>query len=89
MSDPAIISCPADSWTKIATNVTTGNVHRILKGPGSYLQTYRDTGNPAPTDLSDAVPIFESGSQVPISNISGIDIYIYPVGKAGSVRVDL
>ena len=89
MADPEIISCPKDVWTKIATNVTTGQVHKMLKAPAVYLQTYRETGNSAPTDLSDSVPLFVGESQVPISSISGIDVYVYPVGKAGSVRVDL
>ena len=89
MANPEVIPCPKDDWTKIATNVTTGQVHKLLKDPGIYLFTYRDTGDAAPTDLSDAVPLFDEGNQVQISNISGIDIYVYTKGAAGSVRVDL
>lgn len=89
MANPAVIPCPKDVWTKITTNVTTGQVHKLLKDPGIYLYTYRDTGESAPSDLTDAVPLFDEGNQVQISNISGIDIYVYPKGSDGSVRVDL
>ena len=86
MADPAVIPCPADAWTKVATNVQTGVVHIRGNGPGLYLQTYRETGVAAPADKTDAVPFT---TPLIISASTGIDVYVQPAGKDGSVRVDL
>ena len=86
MADPVIVPCPAGAWTKVTTNVTAGIVHILKTDPDKYLQTYRDTGGAAPTDLSEAVP-FDTPLQ--ISAAAGIDVYVQPIGAAGSVRVDL
>jgi hypothetical protein len=94
MSDPVIINCPADVWTKIATNVTTGMIWVTNVKPRGYKFTYRDSGNPAPTDDTDAI-IFPSTSTdetnpgMRISASAGIDVYIKPANEAGQVRVDL
>jgi len=53
------------------------------------LQTYVDTGNPAPTVDTLAVPVFTGGDSAFISNTTGIDVYIKAVGAAGAVRADL
>lgn len=89
MTNPLIVACPADEWTKIATDVTSGNVHRILKNPDVYLQTYRDTGDAAPTTTVEGVPVFVGAGSAEISASVGIDVYIYAAGAAGSVRVDV
>ena len=89
MPNPAIIPCPADAWTKVATNVTTGQIHRLSVALGNYLQTYRLTGEAAPSVISEGVSAFVGGQSEVISNTEAIDIYIYPVRAAGSVRVDL
>ena len=86
MADPNVVACPADVWTPVATNQTTGVVHILNEDPDKYLQTYRDTGGAVPTDLSDAAPF---DTPLIISASAGIDVYIQPVNKAGSVRVDL
>ena len=86
MVNPVIVPCPADAWTKVATNVTTGVVHIKNTKPGQYLQTYRVTAGAAPTDRADAVP-FDGLLQISASE--AIDVYVQPVGDAGSVRVDL
>lgn len=86
MADPVITPCPANAWTKVATNVTSGAVWILSTSPGLYLQTYRDTGGTAPVDDSDGVQ-FEVGLK--ISALAGVDVYIYAQGKDGSVRVDL
>lgn len=86
MADPVVVACPADVWTKVATDVLTGVVHIRSNGPRLYLQTYRDTGETAPTSKADAVPFDEP---LIISDSAGIDVYVQPVKKAGSVRVDL
>ena len=86
MSDPVITPCPANKWTKVATNVTSGIVHIMSTDPSEYVQTYRDTGGSVPTTLADGVS-FET--PLLISALAGIDVYIRPSGRAGSVRVDL
>lgn len=86
MANPAIVACAADAWTKVATNVTTGMVHVKMSRP-SYSQTYRLTGEAAPTDLTDAIPL-PDGSHA-ISATAGIDVYIWSHQYAGAVRVDV
>jgi hypothetical protein len=94
MADPVGVDCPADTWTKVATNVTAGMVWLLINAPSQYFFTYRDTGNPAPTTLDDRT-LFASTSidgttpGMPISAATGIDVYIYPTKAAGRVRVDL
>lgn len=89
MADPVIVPCAADVWTKVATNVTTGQVHIKDTAPGTYLQTYRMTGGAAPAagDPSEGVQI--NGPSVPIEATAGIDVYIMPRGADGAVRVDV
>lgn len=86
MANPAIVPCSAGVWTIVALGVTTGVVHIKDKNPNAYYQTYRDTTDPAPTDLTDAVP-FDTPLQ--ISAATAIDVYVWCQGEAGSVRVDL
>lgn len=88
MADPVIVPCPADVWTKVATNVTAGQVHIKDTRPGDYLQTYRMTGGAAPDagDPSEGAKI--TGPFALIEATAGIDVYIMPLGAAGSVRVD-
>lgn len=90
MGNPVFVDCPKDVWTKVATNVVTGMIWKV-KNVNVYLQTFRVTGDPAPTSRSDGVAIFrdnEPDYEI-ISATSGIDIHIFPVGKNGRVRVDL
>ncbi len=90
MSNPVLIDCPAETWTKVATGVLTGNIYRVKTNPRVYLQTVRDTGEPAPTNLSEGVPMFKDyPNREEVSSNVAIDIYIYPRNKAGKVRVDL
>jgi len=91
MGNPLFVDCPKDVWTKVATNVVTGVIKKVSTKPRVYLQTFRITGDPAPTLQSDGVLVFDikNPNSENISAVSGIDIYIYPVGKAGRVRMDL
>ncbi|RLB92830.1 MAG: hypothetical protein DRH26_05330 [Deltaproteobacteria bacterium] len=89
MANPVFVSCIKDSWTKVATNVTTGAIHKFDVTPYEYLQTYRDTGDPAPTLITEGIPAFENSRTDMISATSGIDIYLYPITATGKVRVDL
>jgi hypothetical protein len=87
MADPLVIAIPENTWTKVATNVTNGMVHLLTASRGIYLQTYRLTGEAAPTLVSEGVRIFDNEAE--ISSESSIDVYIYCQGEAGSVRVDI
>jgi hypothetical protein len=90
MSNPNFVNCPANTWTKVATNVITGQVWRD-KTTVKYLHTYRETGDAAPTDRAEGMPIFvqEESDHESISAVSGIDVYIYAIGEDGRVRVDV
>ena len=86
---PVVIQCPAGVWTKVATNVTTAALHRISVEPGSYLQTYRGTGEAAPANNDDAAIMFSARpNEEGISNDVAIDVYVQCIGAAGSVRLD-
>ncbi len=87
MANPAVVDCPADTWTKVATAVKTGGVWIMDTGPSVYKHTYRDTGDSAPTDDTDAID-FEGRDYLPISSDVDIDVYIKPARKVGRVRVD-
>ena len=89
MANPAIVAAAADQWNLIASGVTNGQVHRKDTSPSVYLQTYRSAGDPAPTDKSEGVQVFVAGDQADIAATSAIDVYLYPVGSDGAVRVDL
>lgn len=90
MANPVFVDCPAGVWTKVATNITTGQIHKVDVTPQEYLHTYKQTGDAAPTDRSEGVRIFIGAniSEI-ISHNTGIDIYIFPVLSAGRIRVDL
>ena len=87
MANPAVTACTKDAWTKVATSVTSGQIHILSKAPRQYAHTYRLTGGDAPTTLAEAV-VIESTS-IPISAPANIDVYLYAFGAAGSVRVDV
>jgi hypothetical protein len=85
MPNPKIVSCPENTWTLVAENVTTGYVKTKIKHPNIYLETYRLTGGTPPTDQSEGIP-FDKIAE--ISSSVAIDVYIMAVGSNGSVRVD-
>ena len=89
MSNPVIISCSEGEWTKVATNVTTGNIRKISFTPEIYLQTYRLTGEAAPTLEDEGCRLFQDFVDEGISATEGIDIYVWTKGEDGVVRVDL
>jgi len=89
MANPVFVDCPIEVWTKIATNVTAGQIHRVTNAPYEYLQTYVLTGGTAPTLRAEGVPLFEQSAHEAVSASAGIDIYLYPILAAGRVRVDV
>jgi len=89
MPNPVFVSCPKNVWTKVATDVTTGIIHKVDLTPYEYLQTYRLTGQAAPALKSDGVPAFENRRREVISATVAIDVYLFPIADAGKVRVDI
>lgn len=86
MADPTIASLTANTWNLVATSVSAGFIW-IRKTDVQYLQTYRNTGNPAPTLKTEGAPVYLPGA--PISANVPIDVYIYPVDDDGEVRIDI
>lgn len=89
MADPVVVTCLKNVWTKVATNVTAGRVHRLNDTPAKYVQTYRLTGYVAPTDNQDAAVLFRDSTSEPISASVAIDVYVQAINEDGEVRVDL
>ena len=87
MANPDSIECPADTWTLVAEDVTSGTIFRRVTG--KYIQTYRLTGEAAPTDETDSGPIFEGSDSATIGHNAAIDVYIMAKDENGEVRVDL
>ena len=88
MSNPLFVDCPADTWTKVATAVTTGQLWKA-QSITEYLQTYRLTGEAAPTERSEGMKLFSKSDSDKIDSSAPIDAYVYAVGSAGRVRVDV
>ena len=89
MTDPVTVPVTATTWTKVATNVTSGYVHLVGNLTTQVFHTYRDTGGVAPAfdprvAVTDALPFNGHGAR--ISNGTGIDVYIYAM-DACTVRV--
>lgn len=90
MADPVLVTCTADGWKKVATNVTAGTVHiKDRDGVKQFLQTYRATGGIAPAGTPGNEAVLIEGDSIGIQAATGIDVYIYCVSAAGVVRVDL
>ena len=101
MANPLVVDIDTEwAWQKVATNVTTGVIHR-LSTDVYYYQTYRLTGVAAPsaptlgTLPEEAVKIFEDGNQESILSSEAIDVYIMVkydntlAGRDGKIRVDV
>jgi hypothetical protein len=88
MSASAEIPCPADTWTKVATNVTSATIHKLSNAPNVYKQTYVDNGAAAPANDDNAVLAFGDCDSFIFSEATLSDVYIKAVRVAGSVRTD-
>ena len=86
MAHKEIIALTKDTWTKVATDVQSGQVVILNNAPGSYLHDFKATGEAAPTDDSMALSFDKSGIEEIKSSFS-IDVYIKARGAAGSVLV--
>jgi hypothetical protein len=69
--------------------VTTGFIKKSFKDPNMYLETYRVTGQAAPTLKTEGCPCFEQSNTEEIRSSSGIDVYIMSIDYKGKVRVDV
>ncbi len=101
MANPSVVDISTEwAWQEVATNVTTGIIHR-LTSVVEYYQTYRLTGESAPsaptlgTLPEEAVRIFEDGNQESILSSAAIDVYLMVkyndtlAGRDGKIRVDV
>jgi hypothetical protein len=86
--NPLVVSCPEGVWTLVASNTQSATIHKLSVEPGVYKQTYRISGQAAPTDDADAIIIFETDTLHVFSHSPGVDIYIKAIGGDGSVRLD-
>ena len=88
MANPVLVACPAGQWTKVATAIQSGAVHIVNMDPDKYNYTYRETGGTAPSTFDEAVP-FEKTINFGGPEVTGLDIYVWPMGAAGKVRTDI
>ena len=88
MSASAPITCTADTWVIVATNVTSATIHKLSNSPNVYKQTHVDTGAGAPANDNNAIAAFSTCDSRDFDEAVASDIYIKAVRVAGSVRVD-
>jgi len=91
MADPTIKACAKGAWTKVATSIAAARIHTLITvGSGGssivYLHTYRATGGAAPTLVTEGIPF--DGITAEVEATANIDVYVWCIGAAGSVRVD-
>jgi hypothetical protein len=87
-NNPIYKDCPANVWTLVASGVTGGFLNRILSTPSKYLWCYRKVRDPEPTDITEGITIFDRDDVQSLPVSTGLDIYIYPIGADGRVRLD-
>ena len=85
-TNPTIVACPADTWTKVASSIKEVEIAIKLTRPNIYLYTFRNAGDAAPSDQSDAI-VLSPGGKSTISSLIDIDVYVFPRGAAGKIRV--
>jgi len=90
MANPEVIDIAKNQWVNVATNVFTGTIS-IKDTRPTYSQTYRLTGESAPTSKDEGVRMFANSINEQISSSVGIDVYIWADNKTydGQVRVDV
>lgn len=89
MPNPVFVDCPAETWKKVATNVTAGAIRRWDKSNSGYNHTFRPTGGTPPTDKAEGVPAFKNSNTETIKSNYAIDAYLFSLVDSGRVRVDL
>jgi hypothetical protein len=90
MANPVKVNVPADTWTKVADNVVSGLITIKQWQASRYYQTYRVTGDPAPTgDQSEDTSTVTTSREINIAAVEAIDVYLFCDGVAGEVVVSL
>ena len=91
MADATRVTLPANgAWTAVATNTTQARIERPLGQSVAQkntwvLITHVDTGNPAPVDDDDALPMPQDGEYIILS--AAADFYARAVGVESDVLV--
>ena len=88
MGASAPITCTANTWVKVATNVTSAIIHKLSVAPNLYKQTYVNTGAAVPANENNAILAFGVSDEFSFSDATASDVYIKAVGAAGLVRTD-
>lgn len=88
MANPLFQNLPPDTWTKVVTNKTDGNLW-IINEAVSYFVTYRETGDTAPLDTEDKEVALRTGRQPILGSLGAIDVYVMPVVKQGRIAIAL
>lgn len=88
MANPIKVNISADTWVKVAENVTSGLITIKQWQPSRYYQTYRVTGDPAPTgDYNEDTSTVTTGHEINIAALEAIDVYMYCVDQSGEVVI--
>lgn len=85
MTNPVVTTVTKGSWVKVATNKDNLGIV-ILKQTAIYAYTYRDTGDPAPTLISEGGKMSFPGHTFQSAN--AFDLYIWCVTEDGVIRID-
>jgi hypothetical protein len=83
MANPSDEACTANTWTKVATAVTTCNV-TVVNGSVHYRIAIRE--NPGVAPASDDDGEFLDGA-VAVKHSVPVDVFVFAVATAGTVRV--
>lgn len=90
MANPVKVSLTENTWTIVASDVISGLITIKKWQPSRYYQTYRVTGDPAPTgDQNEDTSTVTNGQEVSIAATEPIDVYMYCVDQDGEVVVSL
>ena len=90
MSNPVKVEIPKNAWTLVASNVSSGLITIRQWQPSTYYQTYRVTGNPAPTgDQNEDTSTITTGREITISANENIDVYLFSKDVDGEVVLAL
>lgn len=85
MANPTDVPCPLGVWTPVAIAVQTGRLE-VRDIRATYLFAYRDTADPPPTTLAHGSS-FAGNTWVEIRDSAQIDVYIWTITAAGTVRL--
>lgn len=90
MANPVYIDLPVNVITKVLTNVTAASIKVSRNQGADIFETYKITGDPAPTELSEFTPWDVVTFPIASINVTaGIDVYLYAktIGNVQSVKV--